>query len=68
MVLGLSKAVWCREGMIQEEAESMVVTALTLAMARDGSSGGMIRLAVSTKEGTKSQLVSGDRIEKSWDE
>ena len=29
----------CREGMTQEQAERLVIDALALAMARDGSSG-----------------------------
>lgn len=32
-----------REGMGRQEAEDLVATALALAMARDGSSGGVIR-------------------------
>lgn len=33
----------CSEGMSREEAETVVATALALAMSRDGSSGGVIR-------------------------
>lgn len=33
----------CSEGMSQAEAEDLVATALALAMARDGSSGGVVR-------------------------
>lgn len=41
----------CRDGMTREEAEEFVATALELAMARDGSSGGLVRLITITKQG-----------------
>lgn len=37
--------------MTREEAEEFVATALELAMARDGSSGGLVRLITITKQG-----------------
>lgn len=40
-----------REGMSREEAEDYVATGLALAMSRDGSSGGVVRLVTITKEG-----------------
>lgn len=40
----------CREGMGRQEAEDLVATALALAMARDGSSGGVIRCVAATQQ------------------
>lgn len=37
-------------------------TALSLAMSRDGSSGGTIRMAVITKEGVERVFVPGDKL------
>lgn len=42
-----------RDGMSREEAEDLVSTALQLAMARDGSSGGLVRLVTVDKDGAK---------------
>ncbi|CAN4085013.1 unnamed protein product [Withania somnifera] len=39
---GFFDQAW-REGMSQEEAEKLVVTAVSLAIARDGASGGVVR-------------------------
>lgn len=57
-----------RENVRQAEAEKVVTTALSLAMARDGSSGGMIRLAVCDKNGSTHRSIPGDKIKTSWDE
>ncbi len=37
-------------------------------MARDGSSGGMIRLVTSSEQGSSQRIVQGDHVEVSWDE
>jgi CRISPR/Cas system CSM-associated protein Csm3 (group 7 of RAMP superfamily) len=37
-------------------------TALALAMSRDGSSGGVIRLAVITKDGVERLFVPGNEL------
>jgi 20S proteasome alpha/beta subunit len=42
-----------RPNMTQEEAEKFVVEALALAMARDASSGGVIRTVTLDKDGPK---------------
>lgn len=39
--------------MTREEAEDLVATALELAMARDGSSGGVVRLVTITEKGAE---------------
>ena len=54
--------------MDQDAAEKMVATALALAMARDGSSGGMIRMVVCNKDGSTRKIIEGDKIALSWDE
>lgn len=45
--------------MTREEAESFVVEAVALAMARDGSSGGVIRTVTLDKDGPKFRYASG---------
>lgn len=42
-------------------------TALALAMARDGSSGGVIRMCVITEEGVERLFVPGDQLPKFWE-
>ena len=37
-------------------------TAVALAMARDGSSGGVIRTAVVTKDGVEREMLAGDKL------
>ena len=41
--------------------------ALALAMARDGSSGGIIRLAAITKDGVERSTITGNDIPKFWE-
>jgi 20S proteasome subunit beta 1 len=43
-------------------------TALSLAMSRDGSSGGVIRLAIIDKDGVERKLIPGDKLPKTWDD
>jgi hypothetical protein len=47
----LCAAATRRPGMTREEAEAFVVEALALAMARDASSGGVIRTVTLNKDG-----------------
>ncbi len=58
----------CRDGMSREEAEELVKTALSLAMSRDGSSGGLARLITITKAGAERRMIKGDEIPLFWDE
>ncbi|KAJ2785763.1 Proteasome subunit beta type-1 [Coemansia javaensis] len=51
-----------RPGMSKEECIQFVKNAVSLAMARDGSSGGVIRLAVITPDGVERTVVYGDRL------
>jgi len=51
-----------KEGMTQEECRKFVIQALAQAMNRDGSSGGIIRLAIITKDGVKREFIPGDKL------
>eukprot|EP00300_Choanocystis_sp_HF-7_P004509 c13492_g1_i2.p2 GENE.c13492_g1_i2~~c13492_g1_i2.p2 ORF type:complete len:231 (+),score=40.73 c13492_g1_i2:418-1110(+) len=57
---------WCdanyKEGMTREECIEFVKNGLALAMARDGSSGGVIRLAIIDATGVQRFMYSGDEI------
>lgn len=41
--------------------------ALSLAMSRDGSSGGVIRMCVITEDGVERLFVPGDQLPKFWE-
>jgi 20S proteasome subunit beta 1 len=47
-----------REGMTRKEAEDLVAQALALAMSRDGSSGGLIRLVTIDEGGVTRRMVT----------
>lgn len=49
--------------MTRDEAEELVITSISLAMARDGSSGGVVRLITLSKDGAKRRLVKGDEVQ-----
>nr|KAF6416858.1 proteasome 20S subunit beta 6 [Molossus molossus] len=53
-----------REGMTKEECLQFTANALALAMERDGSSGGVIRLASIAESGVERQVLLGDQIPK----
>jgi len=55
-----------KENMTQEEAVQFMKTAIALAISRDGSSGGCIRLAIITKQGVERIFVPGDQLPKFW--
>jgi len=48
--------------MKKEDAQEFVVKALSLAMSRDGSSGGLIRLVIMDKDGAKKVFIPGDKL------
>ena len=56
-----------REGMTKEEAVQFVTNAVALAISRDGSSGGVIRLAVIDAAGVERRVVCGGDIPKFWE-
>ncbi|KIM68658.1 hypothetical protein SCLCIDRAFT_104960 [Scleroderma citrinum Foug A] len=56
-----------QEGWDRDEAVNFVKNTLSLAMARDGSSGGVIRMCVITEEGAERLFIPGDQLPKFWD-
>ncbi|KAL3803237.1 hypothetical protein ACHAWO_005594 [Cyclotella atomus] len=51
-----------KEGMTKEEAVALCKKAVSHAMSRDGSSGGIIRTCVVTGDGCEREYVSGNRL------
>jgi 20S proteasome subunit beta 1 len=51
-----------RPGMTKEECQQFVKNALSHAMARDGSSGGVIRTVTITKERVERDFISGNNL------
>lgn len=51
-----------KKGMSKEECCKFVSTAISHAMARDGSSGGVVRLAIIDKEGVERRFLPGDKL------
>lgn len=60
-IYGFCDANW-REGMNREEARKFVKMACAHAMARDGSSGGVIRTCVIDKNGVDRDFTPGDSL------
>jgi len=57
-----------KDGMTREEAENLVTTALTLAMSRDGSSGGVVRLVTIDQQGSTRRMLTPEEHPTMWDE
>jgi 20S proteasome subunit beta 1 len=51
-----------RDGMTEEEARSLVRKAVSHAMARDGSSGGMVRTMTVSAEGNRRDVTPGNQL------
>uniref|UniRef100_A0A131XNR3 Proteasome subunit beta n=1 Tax=Hyalomma excavatum TaxID=257692 RepID=A0A131XNR3_9ACAR len=51
-----------KPGMTKEECLKFVTNAVALSIARDGSSGGVIRLGVITEKGVERMVLAGDQI------
>lgn len=51
-----------RPGMTKEECLTFVHNSLALAMSRDGSSGGVIRTVVITKDGVERNMIPGNKL------
>ncbi|EYU26558.1 hypothetical protein ABFS83_12G164000 [Erythranthe nasuta] len=58
---GFFDQVW-KEGMTREEAEQLVVKAVSLAIARDGASGGVVRTVTINKDGVSRKFYPGDTL------
>ncbi|KAI8853744.1 nucleophile aminohydrolase [Chytridium lagenaria] len=56
-----------RKDFTQEQAVEFTKMAISLAMARDGSSGGVIRLAIITEGGVERIFVPGNQLPESYD-
>ncbi|KAF2283529.1 hypothetical protein GH714_011852 [Hevea brasiliensis] len=48
--------------MTKDEAEQLVVKAVSLAMARDGASGGVVRTVIINSEGVTRNFYPGDKL------
>lgn len=55
-----------RPDMSRQECEEFVVNAVALAMERDGSSGGVIRIAIIDQTGVERKMYSGHEIPLFW--
>ncbi|CAN8061917.1 unnamed protein product [Agarophyton chilense] len=55
-----------KEGMTKDECKSFVKNALSLAMSRDGSSGGVIRLVIIDKQGATREFHPGNKLPEFW--
>lgn len=55
-----------KPGMTKEECCKFVTNTLTLAMLRDGSSGGVCRLAIITRDGVERRITLGDKLPEFW--
>jgi 20S proteasome subunit beta 1 len=51
-----------KPGMTKDECKSFVCTAISHAMARDGSSGGVVRMVTVTKDGAERVMIPGDSL------
>lgn len=51
-----------KEGMTKEEAEGLVVKAVSLAIARDSGSGGVVRTVVINEHGVTRNFYAGDKL------
>lgn len=58
---GFFDQAW-KEGMSKDEAEKLVVKAVSLAIARDGASGGVVRTVIINSEGATRNFYSGDSL------
>lgn len=60
-IYGLCDATY-KKGMTKAECVGFVKRALSHAMARDGSSGGVIRMVVIDKDGVERKFIAGDKL------
>ncbi|KAL2553864.1 Proteasome subunit beta type-6 [Forsythia ovata] len=58
---GFFDQAW-KEGMTREEAEQLVVKAVSLAIARDGASGGVVRTVTINSEGVTRNFYPSDKL------
>ncbi|XP_041842422.1 proteasome subunit beta type-6 [Melanotaenia boesemani] len=53
-----------KPGLSKDQCLELAATALTLAMERDGSSGGVVRLATISEEGVERRVILGNQLPK----
>ncbi|URE17663.1 hypothetical protein MUK42_11807 [Musa troglodytarum] len=58
---GFFDQAW-KEGMSKDEAEKLVVKAVSLAIARDGASGGVVRTVTINADGVTKNFYTGDSL------
>ncbi|KAJ7550173.1 hypothetical protein O6H91_07G086500 [Diphasiastrum complanatum] len=58
---GFLDQAW-KDSLTKEEAEDLVVKAVSLAIARDGASGGVVRTVIINSEGVKRNFYAGDKL------
>ncbi|KAJ3679255.1 hypothetical protein LUZ60_017266 [Juncus effusus] len=58
---GFFDQAW-KENMTHEEAEQLVIKAVSLAIARDGASGGVVRTVTINEEGVTRKFYGGDTL------
>ncbi|OAY69477.1 proteasome subunit beta type-6 [Ananas comosus] len=58
---GFFDQAW-KEGMSKDEAEELVVKAVSLAIARDGASGGVVRTVIINESGITRNCYTGDSL------
>ena len=51
-----------REGMTRKECRDFVVASISLAMYRDSSSGGVVRIVDITKDGVSREYISHEQL------
>ncbi len=51
-----------KKGMTRQECKDFVISAVSLAMYRDSSSGGIIRLVDVSKDGVRREYISRDQL------
>ncbi|KAI4471938.1 proteasome subunit alpha/beta [Holotrichia oblita] len=56
-----------KQGMAKEECVNFITNTLSLAMARDGSSGGVVRLGIITEEGIERRVILGNELPKFYE-
>ena len=61
-ITGFCDKYW-KAGMSAEECRDYVTRAVSHAMARDGSSGGCIRLVTIDKNGPKAEFIAGTNVQ-----
>ncbi|ENN71780.1 hypothetical protein YQE_11515, partial [Dendroctonus ponderosae] len=57
-----------KRNMTKEECTQFVLKTLALAMARDGSSGGVVRLGIITEKGVERRVILGNELPKFFQE